>query len=264
VDADAILGGGAPAGDAVKLLIGCPSATGSAVLPLTASLLELQSECFDHGIRFVRPAIGMQALLPQIRDAIVDDFRGSDADMLLQVDADQSFEPADFFALLAPIEKGYADVCGASVGLKAHDPQRIRQAALMYQSDLLKFAVGGSNVQPVPGQAFRMGKNFYVPARVGTGMMLMTKHAVVLATRMAKVHYESVDPEGNPAQPIPMLFDGIAEDLGFCDKVLGAGGKVVAHLNSNVLHWGMTAFQNNGMQLASERGMGIPDFETRT
>jgi hypothetical protein len=247
----------------VKLLLGIPSATGSAVLPLTASLLELQNECFERGIRFIRPAIGMQALLPQIRDAIVDDFRTSDADGLLMVDSDQSFEPADFFALLAPIEKGYADVCGAAVGLKAYDPQRIRQAALTYQSDLLKFAVAGTNVHPVEGKAFRMGKNLYLPARVGTGMMLMTRHAIVLADRMATVHYESVDPDGNPARTEPRLFDGIAEDLGFCDKVLGAGGKVLAHLNSSVLHWGMTGFQNNGMQLMSERGMTLADFEVR-
>ncbi len=196
--------------------------------------------------------------------AVVDDFRHrSGAELLLFVDSDQSFEPADFFALLAPIEKGHADVCGASVGLKAYDPIRIRQAALMHQSDLLKFAVAGTNVHPVTGAPFRMGKDFYVPARVGTGLMLVSRHAIVLADRMAKVHYESVDAAGDPAQTVPMLFDGIAEDLGFCDKVLGAGGRVVAHLNSSVLHWGMTAFANNGMQLMSERGMTAADFEAR-
>jgi hypothetical protein len=240
----------------MKLMVGLPSATGSNVCPLTASLLELQTACLTRDIQFTPPAIGMSAQLPGIRDAIVQEFVRGGADLLLFCDVDQSFEPEDVFALLSPISKGLADVCGAAIGLKSYSPERIRVACLQYQSDIFRAAVSGTNVIPLPGAGMLLlEKNLYLPAKVGTGLMLLTRHAVALASRAATKHYETYDSAtGDPQLAVPQLFEGLSEDLSFCDKVLAAGGKVLAHLNSEALHWGTAAFKNNAIELLKEKG----------
>ena len=241
----------------MKIVVGIPSATGSACLPCLASIVDLQNECFDRGIRFCRSAFGMAAQLNGTRDAIVDDFYKSSADLLLKVDADQSFEPEDFFNLLKPIEMGLADVCAASVGLKTYDPTRIRAAALIHAQDIMRSGVPGYNFQPTDG-GFRLARQFYLYARVGMGVTLISRRAVELARQAATKFYDSETESGDPGPKVPMLFEDAAEDYSFCNKVTASGGRVAVHINGQVLHWsGVVSFKNNAPQLLIEKGIKL-------
>jgi hypothetical protein len=241
----------------MKIVIGLPSADSRACLPLFPSLFGIQNAGFKRGIHFIEPSLGMSALLPAIRDVIADDAVRAGADALLFVDQDQSFEAEDFFALLEPIERGMADVVDASVGLKNFDPMRMRAGCLNYASDVFKFAVDGINFQPTGEKGFRLGKNIYLPASVGMGVTIISRKALLAAGKVATRFHESVDPNDVAVKPVPILFDGPAEDLNFCRLVQKAGLNVVAHVNSQVLHWGLTAFQNNAMRLLMEKGVNL-------
>jgi hypothetical protein len=243
----------------MKIAIGLPSADSRACLPLTPSLLAIQNAGFKRGIHFIEPSLGMSALLPAIRDVISDDAMRAGADGLLFVDQDQSFEAEDFFALLAPIEKGLADIVGASVGQKCYDHQRIRVASLNFASDVFRSGVGGMNFQPTGGPGFRLGKNIYLPALVGMGLTLISRKALELMSKGALGYHDAVDPDDVSCKPVPILFPGPAEDLNFCRRAQELGLTVVAHVNSSVLHWGLTAFQNNAMELLKEQNVNL-DF----
>lgn len=249
----------------MKIILGTPSASSNAVLPHEGSLLELQNECFDRGIRFGRPAFGMAAQLNGIRDAILYEFLDrTDGDLLFFVDADQSFEPEDFFNLLKPIELGLVDVCAASIGLKHHDVQRIRAAALLGQSDIMRAGVTGLSFLPTGG-GFRLARQFYLYAKVGMGMTLITRRAVEIAVSRATTFYETKMDNGDPGPKKGVVFEDTAEDLAFCQKVLDGGGKIAAHINSQALHWGLVAFQNNAPAILQERGIKLefPDSTPR-
>jgi hypothetical protein len=242
----------------MKLILGMPSATSAACLPCLSSIVELQTACFERNIRFGRPAFGMAAQLNGMRDAITNNFYNeTTADLLLMVDSDQSFEPEDFFNLLKPVETGLADVCAAAVGLKTFDPTRIRAATLLYQQDIMRAGVPGYNFQPTGG-GFRLARQFYLYARVGMGVTLISRRAVELARRSATKFYESENPDGDPGPRVPMLFEDAAEDYSFCNKVTNAGGRVAVHVNSQVLHWsGVVSFQNNAPALLIEKGVKL-------
>ena len=242
----------------MKIAVGLPSADSRACLPLYPSLLAIANEGFDRGIRFVEPLLGMSALLPAIRDTIAAEATASDADALLFVDQDQSFEPEDFWALLDPIERGMADVVGAAVGHKTHDSNRIRVASLNFESNVFRSAVGGMNFQPTGG-GFRLGRNVYLHADVGCGVMLISRKALDRTAMTATRFHEAVDSNDVAVKPVPILFSGPAEDLNFCRLARAAGLTVAVHVNSKVLHWGLTAFQNNAVQLLREQGVNL-DF----
>ena len=241
----------------MKIAIGLLSADSRACLPLSPSLLAIANAGFKRGIFFSEPSLGMSALLPAIRDVLADDALRSGADALLCVDQDQSFEPEDFFALLDPIERGMADVVGSAVGQKDYDPTRIRAASLNYERDVFRFAVGGYNFQPTGEKGFRLGRNIYLPADVGMGVMLISRKALVEAATVSGKFHDAVDPNDVAAKPVPILFEGPAEDLNFCRLVRKAGLRTLAHVNSSVLHWGLTAYQNNAVQLLREQGIDL-------
>jgi hypothetical protein len=241
----------------MKIAVGLPSADSRACLPLYPSLLAIANAGFKRGIHFVEPLLGMSALLPAIRDVIASEALLSGADALLFVDQDQSFETEDFFALLDPLERGLADVVGAAVGQKDHDPGRMRVACLNFESQPFRSAVGGMNFQPTGEPGFRLGKNIYLPAKVGMGLTLISRKALEETGKIAVRSHETLGPNDAATHRVPVLFEGPAEDLNFCSLALRAGLRVVAHVNSNVLHWGMTAFQNNAMQLLREQNINL-------
>ena len=249
----------------MKIAVGLPSADSRACLPLTQSLVSVVNAGFDRGIRFIECSLGMSALLPTIRDVIAADAIASGADALWFIDQDQSFEPDDFFALLDPIERGMADVVGSAAAQKEFDRTRIQVACMNFESDVFRSAVGRMNFHTIPGQGFRLGKNVYLPARIGMGSTLISRKALEATGAIADRTHETLGPEGQAAKPTPVLFEGPAEDLNFCRLCERAGMKVFAHVNSRILHWGLTAYRNNAVQLLREQGVNLefPDSATQ-
>jgi len=218
-----------------------------------------------------RPLFVTSSALTSARDSIAFETLETQADCLLTVDSDQSFETADVAALLDAIAYDKADVCASAVGHKRFDPVRVRVAALRYDRDVLRAGVPDYNFQPTPqrgAEGFQLGARRYLYARVGMGVTLIHRRVLAELSRTAP-SYRVLDPASDPGAPstldMPSLYgegsvdgESITDDYGFSRKAIAAGFRVAVHVNGEAVHWaGPVGFPNNAPALLAEKGIAF-------
>lgn len=154
-------------------------------------------------------------------------------------DADQSAEPSELEALLAPIVEGRADLVGAAVAIRQtlwhrvaaaaergeRDPDALQRAGAHHNFELEAAASASRRVR-----ALRISSWLYVPVHhVGFGLVAFTSAAyrrVVMATGSSAAAWCPEVVGGRPG----------GEDVLFCRRLTSAGGVCMANLSSRVRH----------------------------
>jgi hypothetical protein len=235
----------------VKLFVAIPSHSGSAVLECVESLLAAQKMLADRGDTLEFWWEG-GAVISVVRNLIAAQFLASDADMLLMVDADQSFS-AHMLARMIDLNQ---PVVGCIYPTRKYNWERANLGAakniegVVYQASSF---VGWLETDEHGEVTVIDG--FARAAHVGTGILLIRREAFqVLIGKFPELQGRGFAPDPRlPADKawgfFNMIDDGrgvpFSEDLSFCRRWRAAGGEIWAEITSLTTHVGRQRFTGN-------------------
>ncbi len=238
--------------------------TSTGTFPYVGSVLTLQKYCLqnDIGINFL--LIGGDALIPRVRNILVQQFLAHpDATHLLFIDADIGFRPEQVQALLAADK----DVCGAIYPLKGLEWERITTMVRAGATEVRPSAMNYVVEWLAPGE-IRPADDFVRARYIGGGFM-MIKRSVF--SRMAE-HYPGTKYRGigvsvniDISQTAHAFFDCVidpdtgiylSEDYTFCKLWTDMGGEIWAYAKSCLTHVGQHAFEGDLMAMLQTTSKG--------
>lgn len=170
------------------------------------------------------------------RNYLMKDMLDCGADVLVQLDADNQWDPSDLCDAVDAVAEGCADVVGfAYLDRKQSHIRDVRWASPIVHGPLR------------PGFE-RAGKRYIEVDAVGGGALVCSR---------ASVERMSADAPRQPLGDAPVLFDfrvEVGEDRFFCERWRAMGGRVHCDATSLVGHIGSTVYALNPAHLLMELG----------
>lgn len=211
------------------------------------SVMRLTAEARERGIEISLMAQGGDSLIPRVRNAMVAQFMSEPSHThLMWIDADISFDPEDFFRLLAADR----DVAAGIYPLKRVFWPTEPVAECVTELHTLRYAFnleeGTSSTVDEAG--------FFEVLDAATGFMLIRRSVFeTMAEHYQNLRYvpDMIDESGTPwhFRFFDVAVEGngryLSEDYAFCRRWQQIGGKVYADANSRLSHTGTHTFRGD-------------------
>jgi hypothetical protein len=233
----------------MRLLAAVPSHAGTIILEGVQTLLAAQRIALRRGGTF-RLSYRSGATISLVRNAIVADFLGSEADTLLMLDSDQA---VDGPTLERMIDLG-KPIVGCIYPGRSYDWRRVRLSGTTDSKHIPLQALKFVGQVETDDQGHFSVHNGFARARVlGTGVMVIRREVFErLQTRFPDLQGRGFGPDAYPnlghnwgffnplddAEGVPL-----SEDISFCKRWLQAGGELWADVVGPVVHVGRQPFE---------------------
>lgn len=246
-----------------RLMVAVPTHSGSLDSVAVETLLQAQRTMLGRGGAF-ETRFHSGAVISTLRNVIVADFLGSDAEMLLMVDSDQGISAA---GLERMIDLG-EPVVGCLYPRRRFDWTQVDRSIGAGQLDRILYQAldfVGELIADQDGQA-EMRDGFARADHVGTGILLVRRSAFETMMR----HHPELEGAGfypeefppprfrhnwgffNPVQEAGAV--PLAEDFSFCRRWRDCGGEIWADVITPVAHVGRQMFAGNYLDFVKASG----------
>jgi hypothetical protein len=232
-----------------KVFIATPMYGGSCFAPYVKGLLDASATLHSHGYVTIFSAIANESLIPRARNELVRQFLLTDAEYMLFIDADISFNGEDVMKL---VTSGKDLICGL-YPKKFIDWKRLNTIARQGYTDLQNYAASYVVNCLDPKTYNPLITNPVVEIKhAGTGFMLIKRGVFDALSPFVKQYRTSTFTVDSPLTKeffATRIEDDtnyfMSEDYYFCDLWRQHGGKVHADLSIKLSHLGTHTFSGD-------------------
>jgi len=237
----------------MHVLIATPMYGGNCTGLYANSVMGLTFALAKRGIKVSFSHIYNESLITRARNNLVREFLQSGADVLLFIDADESFSPEDVVRMI----ESDLPVIGAVYPMKSINWEGVRRAALAGKANLSDFSGIFAFNLLIGETTFNTSESVEV-SEVATGLMAIKREVFeLLEPHCPKYALNGSDGKFDTENMVTEFFatsirDGIllSEDYHFCNLYRSLGGKVYAAPWVRVDHVGTHVFNGKFIEEA--------------
>jgi glycosyltransferase involved in cell wall biosynthesis len=245
----------------MHVLIATPMYGGNCTGVYANSVMGLTFALAQRGIKVSFSHIYNESLITRARNNLVREFLKSSADVLLFIDADESFSPEDVVKML----EADLPVIGAVYPMKAINWDGVRRAALAGKKNLSDFS-GIFAFNLLMGETTFNTSDSVEVSEVATGLMAIKREVFeLLEPHCPKYALNGPDGRFDTENMVTEFFatsiqNGIllSEDYHFCNLYRSLGGKVYAAPWVRVDHVGTYVFNGRFVEEAVLNNLAKP------
>jgi hypothetical protein len=246
-----------------NILIGTPIAAGVVTTSYVKGLLDLQKRILQNG--WSMTLVQVSLFLPTARNALATIFhQQSQFTHLLFIDSDMGFSPSLIMKMIEFNQPIVGAICPhrsvnfsriAEKATKTLDPKKLERLSATYAT---------AEIVKNEDDQILLQNGFVEVKELGTGIMLIRRDAI---ERVAGIPNIMVDDASAvlPSKKLIQCFMPLVnekgvmmgEDLSFCQRWLGLGGRLWANIDEEIIHTGTHMVRGRFLDSLEAEGQAI-------